>query len=252
MRDAIMALHLPILQRPSPNHGPRKGDCPVDILLLHYTGMRSAEAALGWLCDPRSTVSSHYLVFEDGRVFRLVDEARRAHHAGVSSWAGETDINGRSIGIEIANPGHEFGYRRFPEAQIDAVIALCIDILGRHPIPPERVLAHSDVAPMRKQDPGELFPWQRLHREGVGHYVFPAPLEGGPSLSLGARGPDVARLREQFRQYGYGLGGSDELDDEMAAVVTAFQRHFRPERVDGVLDRSTDKTLGRLLGALTD
>jgi len=245
-----MARQFDVLEHRSPNHGPRQGGGPIDILLLHYTGMQSAEGALKWLCDSRSRVSSHYLVFEDGRIFRLVDEARRAHHAGVSVWAGETDINSRSIGIEVVNPGHEFGYRPFPEAQIDAVIGLSLDILGRHPIPPERVLAHSDVAPLRKQDPGELFPWGCLHDQGVGHYVPPAPVRDGLSLSRGARGPDVARLRNRFRQYGYGLGDAYEFDAEMAAVVTAFQRHFRPELVDGVLDRSTEVTLNRLLATL--
>lgn len=233
----------PISKQPSPNHGARNGD-QIDILLLHYTGMRSADGALSWLCDPRSSVSSHYFVFEDGRVVRLVDEARRAHHAGVSFWAGETDINSRSVGIEIANPGHEFGYRPFPDAQIDAVIALSLDILGRHPIPPERVLAHSDVAPLRKQDPGELFPWQRLNEAGVGHYLPPVPIEETQALQLGPS--EVTSLTDQLRQYGYGIGA----DGEFTAVVTAFQRHFRPERVDGVPDRSTKATLDRLLGAL--
>jgi len=245
-----MALKTHILDKPSPNHGQRRDGAPVDILLLHYTGMQSEEGALNWLCDPRSHVSSHYLVFEDGQVFRLVDEARRAHHAGVSSWCGETDINSRSIGIEIANPGHEFGYSPFPDMQIDALIALCRDILSRHPIPPARVLAHSDIAPMRKQDPGELFPWQRLHAEGIGHSVPPEPLRDGPTWAIGARGPDVARLRNRFRQYGYGLADNDEFDAEMVAVVTAFQRHFRPALVNGIVDLSTRKTLDRLLDAL--
>ncbi len=154
----MMSPVLPIEQHPSPNHGPRAPGKPTDILLLHYTGMALPERALEWLCDPASQVSSHYLVFEDGRVVQLVDEARRAWHAGRSSWAGERDINSRSVGIEIVNPGHQFGYRPFPEPQIDALIALCRAILSRHPIPPERVLAHSDVAPDRKEDPGELFP----------------------------------------------------------------------------------------------
>ncbi len=235
---------------PSPNHGPRAGSGPVDILLLHYTGMPSADGALKWLCDPRSQVSSHYFVFEDGRIFRLVDESRRAHHAGVAYWAGETDINSRSIGIEIANPGHEFGYEPFPEPQIEAVIDLCCDILGRHPIPPERVLAHSDVAPLRKQDPGELFPWELLHEEGIGHYVPGVPVEAGQLLSVGACGADVTELRNRLRRYGYGVGDSDGFDAELADVVTAFQRHFRPERVDGVLDVSTARTLERLLDNL--
>jgi N-acetylmuramoyl-L-alanine amidase len=245
-----MAAQFAVFESSSPNHGPRRDGAPIDILLLHYTGMRSAEGALRWLRDPRSKVSSHYLVFEDGRIVRLVDEARRAHHAGASAWAGATDINSRSIGVEIANPGHEFGYRPFPEVQIDAVIALCADILGRHPIPPERVLAHSDVAPLRKRDPGELFPWQLLCEAGIGHFAPPTPLRNGPSLSHGARGQDVARLRNLLRQYGYCLDDADEFDSEMAAVVAAFQRHFRPELVDGVLDWSTETTLDRLLSTL--
>jgi len=246
-----MVLLKSIEEFPSPNHGPRVGGEPVDILLLHYTQMQSGEVALNWLCDPRSKVSSHYLVFEDGRVVRMVDEERRAHHAGVSLWAGESDINSRSIGIEIVNPGHEGGYRPFPNAQIDAVIALCGDILARHPIPPERVLGHSDVAPLRKQDPGELFPWRRLHGEGIGHYVVPEPTIRGVSLAAGARGTAVGLLKQRFRQYGYGLADTDEFDDEMVAVVTAFQRHFRPEQIDGIADLSTQMTLDHLLAALS-
>lgn len=239
-----------IESRPSPNHGARIGGGPIDILLLHYTQMQSGEAALDWLCDPRSSVSSHYLIFEDGRIVGLVDEERRAHHAGVSVWAGETDINSRSIGIEIVNPGHEGGYRPFPGVQIDAVIALCHDIIARHRIPPERVLGHSDVAPLRKMDPGELFPWRRLHEVGIGHYTVPELLGGGPSLAVGAEGAAVKLLKKRFRQYGYGLVKTDIFDEEMVAVVTAFQRHFRPEKVDGVADMSTQKTLDRLLAAL--
>jgi N-acetylmuramoyl-L-alanine amidase len=239
-----------IAEQPSPNHGERKEGGPIDILLLHYTGMPSAEGALAWLCDPRSTVSSHYFVFEDGRIVRLVDESRRAHHAGKSNWQGETDINSRSIGIEIANPGHEWGYVPFPEAQIAALIELCQGILARHPIPPERVLGHSDVAPLRKVDPGEFFPWERLHREGIGHYAAPAPLSDGPTLAVGASGPEVTALKDRFRKYGYGLFEADEFDAGMAGVVTAFQRHFRPERIDGVADVSTRETLERLIAAL--
>lgn len=235
---------------PSPNHGPRLGGGPIDILLLHYTGMPSADGALKWLCNPRSQVSSHYFVFEDGRILRLVDESRRAHHAGIAYWAGETDINSRSIGIEIANPGHEFGYRQFPEPQIEALVDLCREILGRHPIPPERVLAHSDVAPLRKWDPGELFPWGRLHSEGIGYWVAPTPIEAGPALSLGDRGADLAQLVNKFRKYGYNIENNDEFDECMEATVTAFQRHFRPERVDGLLDSSTTATLERLLDGL--
>ena len=238
-----------IEQHPSPNHGARAAGAPIDILLLHYTGMVSGERALAWLSDPRSEVSSHYFVAEDGDVVQMVDESRRAWHAGASSWAGETDINSRSIGIEIANPGHEFGYRPFPEAQVDALIALCRAILARHPIPPRRVLAHSDVAPERKQDPGELFPWRQLAEAGVGLWVPPAPLTEGAALKPGDRGPEVAALRAKLARYGYGVGAGDAYDALTEAVVTAFQRHFRPERVDGVADPSSLATLDRLLAA---
>jgi N-acetylmuramoyl-L-alanine amidase len=237
---------------PSPNFGARAEGKPIDMLVLHYTGMASAERALKWLCDPESSVSAHFLVFEDGRVAQLVDERDRAWHAGKSFWAGESDVNSRSIGIEIANPGHEFGYRDFPEAQIAALIALCRGILSRHPMPPERVLAHSDVAPMRKEDPGERFPWGRLHEAGIGHWVTPAPIVDGSVLKVGDRGPAVAQFKRRFREYGYGLGADSEFDVETEAVVRAFQRHFRPERVDGVADPSTIATLDRLTGANAD
>jgi N-acetylmuramoyl-L-alanine amidase len=233
--------------RRSPNFGPRAASAAIDMIVLHYTGMPEAEVALRWLCDPRSQVSAHYFVFEDGRAVRLVDESQRAWHAGVSFWAGETDINSRSIGIEIVNPGHEFGYRDFPDAQIDAVIALCRDIIARHRIPRERVLAHSDVAPGRKQDPGELFPWERLAAEGIGAWVRPAPITPGHVLQLGDEGPEVRALRAQFGRLGYRAEDSDAFDAALETIVAAFQRHFRPIRVDGVADRSTVATLERLL-----
>ena len=236
-------------QRPSPNHGERAAGKPVDILLVHYTGMDSDESALKWLADPRSEVSSHYFVGQDGTVVQLVDEDRRAWHAGKSSWAGETDINSRSIGIEVANPGHDFGYRPFPEAQIAALIVLCRAILARHPIPPARVLAHSDVAPTRKDDPGELFPWQRLSDAGVGLWVEPVPLADGPARAFGDSGPAVADLRSKLARYGYGIEDGAAYDELTEAVVTAFQRHFRPARVDGRADPSTLATLDRLLAA---
>jgi len=233
--------------RESPNHDARPPGGPVDILLLHYTGMRTGEAALQRLCDPDAKVSSHWFVHEGGEIVRLVDEDRRAWHAGVSCWAGETDINARSIGIEIVNPGHQFGYRDFPEAQIDAVIALCGDILSRHAIPAERVLAHSDVAPGRKQDPGERFPWHRLHAAGIGHWVPPTPIVAGSVMGAGDRGEGVSALQRDLARYGYGIGQGGDYDPQMVDVVTAFQRHFRPERVDGITDFSTRDTLDRLL-----
>jgi N-acetylmuramoyl-L-alanine amidase len=241
---------LQVNHRASPNHGERAASKPVDMIILHYTGMPSAERAIAWLCDPESAVSAHYVVDEDGGIVRLVEENRRAWHAGQSFWAGETDINSRSIGIEIVNPGHEFGYRAFPEAQIAAVIALCQDIQLRHIVPPQHVLAHSDVAPFRKIDPGELFPWEALHAAGVGHWIVAEPFSGGPNLQIGERGEAVNALRAALRGYGYHLAAGDEYDAETETIVSAFQRHFRPQRVDGVADPSTVATLRRLAGQL--
>jgi N-acetylmuramoyl-L-alanine amidase len=233
---------------PSPNYGERKGGRQPDMILLHYTGMRDADAALERLTSRGSDVSAHYFVFEDGRVVQLVEESRRAWHAGEASWAGEKDINSCSIGIEIANPGHEFGYRDFPARQIAAVTALCRSILTRHPIPPVRVLAHSDVAPSRKKDPGEKFPWRTLHDSGIGHWVKPAPLnEQGNVLALGDHGEEVAAMQKSFAEYGYAIAASGAFDAATLDVVTAFQRHFRPQRIDGVADASTRATLREVL-----
>ena len=232
---------------PSPNHGERRDGRRPDMLILHYTGMPDARQALEWLCDPASEVSAHYFVFENGDVAQLVPEVRRAWHAGRGSWNGETDINSRSIGIEIANPGHDGGLPPFAEAQIARVIALARELVARWSIPPERVLAHSDVAPGRKQDPGERFPWSQLHAEGVGHWVDPTPIIEGPCLSRGDRGDTVEALQAMLASYGYGIPQSGAFDDETEAVVTAFQRHFRPARVDGVADTSTLATLRDLI-----
>ena len=251
MKDASFAPDFAdAMVRPSPNRGERKSEGPVDILLLHYTGMETGQGAEDWLCDPQSEVSCHYIVHEDGRVVQMVPEAFRAWHAGRSHWKGETDINSRSVGIEIVNGGHEFGLPAFPDAQIDAVIALSRDILSRRDIPPERVLAHSDVAPGRKRDPGELFPWNRLAATGVGHWVDPAPLGGGRFFSTGDTGQPVEALQSMLSIYGYNAAITGVFDENTAAVVAAFQRHFRPARVDGVADASTIETLHRLLTAL--
>jgi N-acetylmuramoyl-L-alanine amidase len=235
---------------PSPNVGLRRGGQQPDILLLHYTGMRSAESARHWLCDPRSEVSCHYLVEEGGRIIQMVGEEMRAWHAGISYWAGETDINSRSIGIEIHNPGHEFGYRDFPAPQMRSVIALARDIVARHGIPGHRVLGHSDVAPSRKSDPGEKFDWAALAAAGVGFWVPPAPIEGDAGLAPGDQGQEVLALQRQLAAYGYGIAETGQYDDATVQVVRAFQRHFRPSRVDGVADRSTVQTLKKLLAAL--
>ncbi|EJW13157.1 N-acetylmuramoyl-L-alanine amidase [Rhodovulum sp. PH10] len=233
---------------PSPNREPRVGVSAPDILLLHYTGMADTDEALARLCDPAAKVSSHHLVREDGTVLQLVPEHLRAWHAGLSSWEGVADVNSRSIGIEIANPGHDFGCPPFPERQIAAVIALCADICRRWRIRPDRVLAHSDVAPTRKRDPGETFPWESLAREGVGLWVASAPLDTpGAALSPGDAGDAVLALQRDLAAFGYGVAPTGRYDDLTVAVVTALQRHFRPARVDGVADASTRQTLSRVL-----
>ena len=221
-----------IAWQPSPNFQPRPDGMPVDMLVLHYTGMPSADAALRRMCDPAAEVSAHYMIDEQGFVTQLVAEEHRAWHAGKSFWRGHTDINGRSIGIEIVNPGHEHGYGAFPEAQIASLIRLSRDILARWPIAARNVVGHSDVAPARKQDPGELFPWRRLAGEGIG--LWPAPVAEGGDVAAG------------LRDYGYGW----EVDAELPLVVTAFQRHFRPQRCDGQVDAETSSLLQGLLHAL--
>jgi N-acetylmuramoyl-L-alanine amidase len=233
---------------PSPNHGERAGGRSPDMILLHYTGMADAQAALQRLCDPKSEVSAHYVVFEDGRIVQCVQEDRRAWHAGVGSWKHDTDLNSCSIGIEIANPGHDFGYPDFPLRQVAAVIALCRGIMARRGIPAERILAHSDVAPARKRDPGEKFPWQRLKESGVGHWVAPAPLDSeGETLMPGSSGDAVAALQARLSSYGYPVFQTGDYDQATRDAVTAFQRHFRQARVDGLADPSTDITLRALL-----
>ncbi len=230
----------------SPNFNERT--VPPDMLVLHYTGMTSGPEALARLCDEQSKVSSHYLVEEDGRVFRLVPEERRAWHAGVSFWKGESDINGRSIGIEIVNPGHEFGYRAFPAAQIAAVIELVADIRTRWSIEDSRILGHSDVAPGRKIDPGELFPWKQLAQAGHGLWVEPDAAPGLP-LSEGEEGAGVFALQAGFTRLGYDCAPSGKYDAQTTSVVQAFQRHWRQEQVDGVADGMTRARLIALLRA---
>jgi N-acetylmuramoyl-L-alanine amidase len=236
--------------QPSPNHGERAGGRRPDIILLHYTGMPSAEQALSWLCNPESQVSSHYFVHEDGRIVQLVEESRRAWHAGKSAWGGETDINSCSIGIEIANAGHPGGLPSFPEKQIEAVVELCRDCGKRWDIKPERVLGHSDVAPIRKVDPGENFPWQKLYLDGIGHFVEPAPISGGRFFQLGESGQPIEALQSMLSLYGYDVEISGSFCERTKGVLEAFQRHFRPAQVDGIADFSTIDTLHRLLKAL--
>ena len=202
------------------------------MLLLHYTGMQSAAAAIDRLCDPAAKVSSHYVVEEDGEIWHLVDEKHRAFHAGVSFWRGHAGLNGRSIGIEIVNPGHEWGYRIFPAAQMQAVTALCTAILGRHAIAASDVVGHSDVAPDRKQDPGELFDWAGLAAQGIGEWP-----ESGTE--------PVADAEAALRAIGYAV-------PDLAISVAAFQRRWRPSSVDGVIDRATLCRMRDVLQAVGD
>jgi len=233
-----------LIDRPSPNHDARPDGQPVDILLLHYTDMESAEAALSRMTDPAARVSAHYCIDEDGTVYRLVAEDRRAWHAGVSFWAGARDINARSIGIELVNPGHSRGYRPFPEAQMRVLEDLAGAILARHPIPPHRVLGHSDVAPARKIDPGELFDWRRLARAGIGLWPEPFALpDPGPADSPLA----LADLQSKLGRFGYGVAVTGVLDQATRQALSAFQRHFRPSRFDGAPDGEARRLLDALI-----
>jgi N-acetylmuramoyl-L-alanine amidase len=235
---------------PSANFGDRNNDRMPDMIVLHYTGMPDADGAISKLCTAGTEVSAHYIVLEDGGIIQSVPEAKRAWHAGVSSWAGEQDINSCSIGIEIINSGHDWGYPDFPSRQIAAVTALCRGIMLRRNIAAHRVLGHSDIAPARKKDPGEKFPWRLLANSGVGHWVQPAPITRGDSLKLGSIGDTVRDLQKALAKYGYGAPVNGKFDGTTMEVVTAFQRHFRPERIDGIADRSTLLTLGALLTTL--
>lgn len=217
----------------SPNHGPRPQGVPVDMLVLHYTGMRSAQDALKRLCDEASSVSAHYVIEEDGTVHQLVPESRRAWHAGVSSWRRRTDVNGRSIGIELVNPGHEFGYRPFPEAQMTALIRLCKEVLSRHPIAARNVVGHADVAPLRKEDPGELFDWKRLAAEGIG--LWPLEVEAFPTEQPGS----ILEVQQTLAAIGYPAPRSGALDEPTGKAIVAFQRRFRPTDLSGAPDPET-------------
>ncbi len=238
------------LVRPSPNQGERRGYTQADCLILHYTGMPTAEGALQRLCAEEAQVSSHYFVFEDGRIAQLVPEARRAWHAGASFWAGETDLNSASIGIEIANPGHEGGAPPFPAAQMAALTRLCADILRRRAIAPARVLAHSDIAPGRKIDPGENFPWDQLAAEGL---CLPDPQTAprdGLTLARGATGAPVLALQNALARFGYRATASGRYDAATETVIAAFQRRFRRMRVDGIADVETRDRLAALAQSL--
>ena len=238
--------------RPSPNCGERRDGKKPDTIILHYTAMITGSEAEDRLCNAEAEVSSHYLIHEGGRIVQMVPEAARAWHAGASFWAGETDLNSRSIGIEIANLGHPEGDAcrapaQFEPEQISSVIALCQDIIARWDIPSVRILGHSDIAIGRKIDPGEAFPWSALHDQGVGHYVPPSPIRSGRFFVRGESGQPIEALQSMLALYGYDAPVTGIFDEQTEKVVAAFQRHFRPARIDGVADVSTIETLHRLL-----
>jgi N-acetylmuramoyl-L-alanine amidase len=232
---------------PSPNFDDRPGLGRPDMIVLHYTGMQSCDEAIHRLCDPNARVSSHYVVLESGSIVQLVHESRRAWHAGVSAWSGDTDINSRSIGIEICNPGHDFGYPDFPPRQIAATITLCRGILTRNIIRPENIVAHSDVAPSRKQDPGEKFPWKLLAQSGVGLWVDAGGVGEEQPVRPDDQGRRVTELQKMLADYGYAIEANGNYDTATTEVVTAFQRHFRPAQVDGIADAATLQTLRKLI-----
>ena len=222
---------------PSPNHAARPAGTPVDTLVLHYTGMATGAAALARLRDPASAVSAHYVVDEGGGILRLVDEARTAWHAGVSAWRGAVGLNARSIGVEIVNGGHDFGLPPYSDAQIEAVVALARAIVARWSIPATRVVGHADVAPMRKADPGERFPWRELARAGVGLWPVPADV------------PPAASVTGALATIGYVLDGAPQ-PTSVSAALAAFQRRFRPEGpIDGRADPATRRRLAQIARA---
>ncbi|MBI3438388.1 MAG: N-acetylmuramoyl-L-alanine amidase [Proteobacteria bacterium] len=248
---------LRLLDRPSPNFDVRSR--AIDLVVLHYTGMQDAETALARLTDPAPTagkypgpwqdanvaldaplarVSAHYVVGEDGTIFRVVPEQSRAWHAGASSWRGEGDVNSRAIGIEIVNGGHDFGLPDYPAQQIDAVVALVEDILARNHMKPSQVVAHSDIAPERKQDPGEKFPWKRLADAGVA--VWPE------NISSERAEHSVVTVQTQLASIGYAVKQTGVLDSQTKAALMAFQRRFRPALIDGVADAETQALIAAL------
>jgi N-acetylmuramoyl-L-alanine amidase len=215
-----------MVESPSPNYEQRPNNTAVDMLVVHYTGMVSAAEALARLCDADAKVSAHYLIDEDGATHNLVAERHRAWHAGVAFWRGETNVNDRSIGIELVNPGHEFGYRQFPDVQMAAFRELATDILKRHPVPPRNVVGHSDVSPTRKTDPGEFFDWRAMAEVGIGLW----PQESDHLEQ------DPAQLGSMLADIGYDIS-------DFVAAVRAFQRHYRQHRVNGRIDPETARMM---------
>ena len=234
-----------LTEHASPNYDVRRKS--ISLLLLHYTGMPTYAEALARLCHKDSKVSAHYLLDEQGRVARLVKEKHRAWHAGDAYWQGEKDINSMAVGIELANPGHGDSYRDFPKAQMLSLKNLCADIMRRHSIAPRRVLGHSDVAPHRKQDPGEKFDWSYLARAGIGVWPQNPPAKGGKVLAgKGSVSPQVTALQKSLQDYGYSIDVNGIFDTSTVHAVTAFQRHFFPTHVTGVWNEGSQAILQQL------
>ncbi|WP_262690979.1 N-acetylmuramoyl-L-alanine amidase [Kordiimonas aestuarii] len=239
-----------IILHPSPNWNERPAGAVIDTVVLHYTGMATGQVALERLCDKVAQVSAHYLIEEDGRVFALVPEEKRAWHAGVSRWRGVDNLNHTSIGIELVNPGHDFGYRAFPEAQVTSLLSLLEGINTRHHINRHGYVGHSDIAPDRKQDPGDLFPWQRLARHGFGLW----PQVGGADVTViakrGQKNVNVVKFNKQLGIIGYSIDDIQSFDATTECAVRAFQAHWRPETVSGVIDIGTASILEDIAGQL--
>jgi N-acetylmuramoyl-L-alanine amidase len=222
----------------SDNHEPRLNGLQPTYIVLHYTGMASGAAAVDWLCNPESKVSCHYLIDVDGSVVQMVSEDRRAWHAGVSSWNGCVDINSASLGIEIQNGGHNVGLPLFPVLQMQSVARLCLDIMARYDMAPHDVLAHSDIAPGRKVDPGEAFDWEYLAKQGVGQVV--------QSPAVGDAG-SIAEFQSLLAALGYRIDINGDFDNRSRIVVEALQRRYRRHKIDGQLDSETFDIARRLL-----
>lgn len=238
-----------IESKPSPNFDSRPKDVLINLLVLHYTGMKTAEDALNHMCNPDSKVSAHYMIYEDGKIVQLVPEEKRAWHAGISCWHGRASLNDTSIGIEIVNPGHEFGYRPFTEEQMKSVIELSKDIISRNNIIPNNVVGHSDIAPTRKEDPGELFNWPLLAKEGIG--LWPKKkIIWSPQTVICAPGDEskeVLIMQKSLRKYGYYIRTDGTFGSITERIVKSYKRHFVPEHLNVVWDKLSQYRIDNLI-----
>ncbi|MCE3232232.1 MAG: N-acetylmuramoyl-L-alanine amidase [Rickettsiaceae bacterium] len=233
----------------TPNFDDRPKDTKIDMLVMHYTGMKTGQEAFERLCDPAAKVSAHYIVYEDGSIVNLVKDEKRAWHAGISCWRGISALNDTSIGIEIVNPGHEWGYRQFPAEQMEAVLTLSKDLIERHEIEARNVVGHSDIAPGRKEDPGELFDWEWLAKNGVGLWPRVGRVWRGGDILVqpGKEDVDVARIQKMLADYGYHIRVDGFYGPKTEYIVKGFKRHFVPEQVNVSWDKLADARMRTLL-----